>query len=97
MFGKELGQGDTEQAGKGTTSFPMVVCADNKPLAGFHDKRQAIGPGTHSLRVSKGTFLHLLWLPHILPTALISQRLFSLPVSEQVLEKGAEDHPSLVL
>lgn len=63
LFRKELSQEDTEQAGKCTSSFPVVICVDNKPLAGFHNKRQVISPGRHSL------FLHLLQVPQILPIA----------------------------
>lgn len=69
LFRKELSQEDTEQAGKCTSSFPVVICVDNKPLAGIHNKRQVISPGMHSVCLRKGTFLHLLQVPQILPTA----------------------------
>lgn len=69
LFRKELSWEDTEQAGKCTSSFPMLICVDNKPLTGFHNKRQAISPGTYSLCMSKGTFPHLLQVPQILPAA----------------------------
>lgn len=63
LFREELSQEDTEQAGKSTSSFPVVICVDNKPLAGFHNKRQVISPGMHSVCLSKGTFIHLLQVP----------------------------------
>lgn len=69
LFREELSQEDTEQAGKSMSSFPVVICVDNKPLAGFHNKRQVISPGMRSVCLSKGTFLHLLQVPQILPTA----------------------------
>lgn len=69
LFRKELSQEDTEQAGKCASSFPVVICVDNKPLSGFHNKRQVISPGIPSLCLSKGTFLHLLQVPQILLTA----------------------------
>lgn len=69
LFRKEPSQEDTEQAGKCRSSFPMLICVDNKPLAGFHNKRQAISPGIYSLCMSKDTFLRLLLVPQILPTA----------------------------
>lgn len=53
--------------------FPVVICVDNKPLAGFRNKKEAISPGTYSLCRSKGTFLHLLWVPQVLPAAHSSQ------------------------
>ena len=68
MFRNELSWEDTEQAGKRASSFPMVICVDNNPLAGFHNKRQAISPGIHSLCIRKDTFLLLLQVPDILPT-----------------------------
>lgn len=89
LFRKELSQEDTEQAGKCTSSFPVVICVDNKPLAGFHNKRQVISPGMHSLCLSKGTFLHLLQVPQTLPRAVSCS-----PGSEQDLEGGDEGHPS---
>lgn len=90
LFRKELSQEDTEQAGKCTSSFPVVICVDNKPLAGFHNKRQVISAGMHSL------FLHLPQVPRILPTARSSPGLC--PAHQAVTRtwRGIWAHPSPV-